>query len=72
VAKQINGTGGDVMDAELYRLKIEQIFSSTDRNIWDAESKAAGARREKRKVLYTHKRDRLLQIYAIITSDIYA
>jgi hypothetical protein len=61
-----------VMDAELYRLKIEQIFSSTNPNTWISESRATKPRPGKRKVLYTHKRDRLLQIYAIITSDIYA
>jgi DNA mismatch repair ATPase MutS len=30
------------LNAELYRLKVEQIFSSTDRNSWGSEGRAAG------------------------------
>jgi len=29
-------------DPELYRLKVDQIFSTTDRNTWGSESRAAG------------------------------
>jgi len=30
------------LNAELYRLKVEQIFSSTDRNSWGSEAELQG------------------------------